>query len=506
MDTGDPPQLDTPRNSLTAFRVSKFKELEIVNIQLLERIRELELLCSNLAQQNKELIIQSKKSEKNISPLVEEIQQVYETDEEELTKETEWILHKKKRNKKQKPNSPLENIANSSQICSIDLPEIQVPQKSTRPPPIVINTNKSFNELHTSIKLVAKGDFTIKILNENIFKISTFSGEDYREITKSLNEKQADWHSYEDKQIRPIRVVAKNLHHSCDPEEIISDLKQQGFKIISAINKYKFRSKNPLNIFVLSFDSTESIDKIFKINKILNTIVNIEQIRLPKQIPQCKNCQSYNHTKNYCSKQPRCVRCAGKHESKSCDKPQNALPKCCNCGEKHPASYRGCEVAKELQKLRNRKMRERNVINNRQPLNQRDEFLRNGVQLQNQWQQQRPQESSDQHQQQYSQEFSLQPQHVNQNKQHHQKPQQQSHQQQNHQIFRTQNLPNQQSQNKAFTRRAYSDVTKTKSLPEAEDQKHVLGVILEKLEKLESVNQSIENRLLSLEQNFCYYY
>jgi hypothetical protein len=30
-------------------------------------------------------------------------------------------------------------------------------------------------------------------------------------------------------------------------------------------------------------------------------------------------------------------------------------PKCVNCGEGHPANYRGCIVAKELQKIKNKK-------------------------------------------------------------------------------------------------------------------------------------------------------
>jgi hypothetical protein len=34
------------------------------------------------------------------------------------------------------------------------------------------------------------------------------------------------------------------------------------------------------------------------------------------------------------------------------DKPQTAYPKCCHCGRNHTESYRGCEVIKALQKLR----------------------------------------------------------------------------------------------------------------------------------------------------------
>jgi hypothetical protein len=34
---------------------------------------------------------------------------------------------------------------------------------------------------------------------------------------------------------------------------------------------------------------------------------------------------------------------------------ENQNPKCVNCGEGHPANYRGCIVAKKLQKIKNKK-------------------------------------------------------------------------------------------------------------------------------------------------------
>ena len=82
------------------------------------------------------------------------------------------------------------------------------------------------------------------------------------------------------------------------------------------------------------------------------SIVKLEPTRKSKLIPQCKSCQGYGHTQNYCAKPPRCVKCSGHHATKDCHKNPTEPPKCVNCGECHPANYRGCLVAKELQKLR----------------------------------------------------------------------------------------------------------------------------------------------------------
>lgn len=67
---------------------------------------------------------------------------------------------------------------------------------------------------------------------------------------------------------------------------------------------------------------------------------------------QCKKCQSFGHTHNFCSKDPRCVKCAGMHDTKNCTKLKVDKVQCIHCGLDHPASYRGCLIAKELQKIK----------------------------------------------------------------------------------------------------------------------------------------------------------
>ena len=81
--------------------------------------------------------------------------------------------------------------------------------------------------------------------------------------------------------------------------------------------------------------------------------VEITPYRQTKLLPLCKNCESWGHSKCYCRKEPRCVKCAGKHSTVQCRKPKEAQPKCYICREDHPSNYRGCNVAKKLQAIRN---------------------------------------------------------------------------------------------------------------------------------------------------------
>lgn len=108
----------------------------------------------------------------------------------------------------------------------------------------------------------------------------------------------------------------------------------------------------PIPVHQLDFDHEENIEKIYKINGICSMSVKIEPIRVKSdKIVQCKRCQSFNHTANQCGKTPRCVKCAGKHWTHECPCAKRIInPKCANCMTTgHPANYRGCPFAKEMQ-------------------------------------------------------------------------------------------------------------------------------------------------------------
>lgn len=91
---------------------------------------------------------------------------------------------------------------------------------------------------------------------------------------------------------------------------------------------------------------------IYKIEHLLHCKVIFEPPRPKRTLPQCTNCQKYEHTKNYCTKDPICVKCAGKHSSSSCTintSSDRTSIKCALCSEKHTASYKGCMVYRALQ-------------------------------------------------------------------------------------------------------------------------------------------------------------
>lgn len=221
----------------------------------------------------------------------------------------------------------------------------------------------NFNDYNDIKNLLTQKNikFEVKLLNNKQLKINVYSEDDYRMLTRSLNDAKLEWHSYENKAVRPSKVIVRGLHPTCDPNEIVLELKTSGFMIENAVNLTKKVDNKiiSLPLFMLTFDNKEDVSKIFKITNINHTKVKIEALRKRKDyIPQCKRCQRFGHTKKFCYREANCVKCAGKHLTEECKLSKTQTPKCANCQENHPANYRGCIVAKELQKrraLRNKK-------------------------------------------------------------------------------------------------------------------------------------------------------
>lgn len=176
-------------------------------------------------------------------------------------------------------------------------------------------------------------------MHQNSIKINVVNDDAYRKVIQTLHEGHFIYHTYENKQQRPIRI-----------------------SVIEAMNKISWRKKIPLDMFILSFSSDENVTKIYEITSILGCKVQVEPLRKSKLIPQCKKYQAYGHTQKYCSKNPRCVKCAGHHLTATCEIPKTSSAKCVHCGEAHPASYRGCTIAKEYQKIKNNRMNKPNVL------------------------------------------------------------------------------------------------------------------------------------------------
>lgn len=220
------------------------------------------------------------------------------------------------------------------------------------PPPIFVRGVINYLEVCKEInELIGMDNFFCKASTDRL-KIQTANPESYRALVHYLKDQDAQFHTYQLREDKPIRVVLRNLHPSTDVNIIKEELGLRMFEVRNVTNVLHKVTKNPLPLFFVDLEPSIKSKEIFQLSSFLHTRVKVEEPYKAKTISQCNNCQDYGHTKTYCSYPPRCVRCGDDHKSPDCPNQRTDPPKCALCSGNHPASYKGCSVYKDLQRAK----------------------------------------------------------------------------------------------------------------------------------------------------------
>ncbi|KAI4501064.1 hypothetical protein M0802_003867 [Mischocyttarus mexicanus] len=228
--------------------------------------------------------------------------------------------------------------------------EKQEETKAVKPPPIYIEAEVIDPLLELLDETAGRNNYIIKQLKENQVKVQTSTPDTFRKVINALKNKNAGYHTYQEKNEKSYKIVIRGLHSKSNTVKIINELGKLGHKVRSINNIIKFDTKQPLPLFSIELASQDNNKNIYEINNLLNTIIKIEPPKTERDIPQCTRCQAYGHTKNYCNRNPASVKCAQKHLTTHC--PQvGKIEKviCVNCNGNHPANYKGCQTRKLLQ-------------------------------------------------------------------------------------------------------------------------------------------------------------
>ena len=214
-------------------------------------------------------------------------------------------------------------------------------------PPIYIYNEIPRNDLLNFLKEQCTHSFLIDFNNrDKQWKVMLTSSSDYRKVTAFLSSINYEYHTYGNLYNRTLSVVIRNLHPSIPEEEILEALVNQEFPVVKVSRLY--RQQNPLSLVAVELKDSDKSKTIFLLKTLLYSAIQVEPCKTRPGPPQCKRCQAYGHTRNYCHRIPRCVRCLGEHLTENCESPKDSPPKCTNCKGNHTANYKQCPYYKTL--------------------------------------------------------------------------------------------------------------------------------------------------------------
>lgn len=132
-----------------------------------------------------------------------------------------------------------------------------------------------------------------------------------------------------------------------DPTLIREELEILDFPINKITQLISYKTKLPLPLYQICLENIPKSKEIFKLNSLAYFSTTVEKFNSRSITKQCHRCQYFFHTAHTCKMTPRCVKCAQNHDSRECTYGKGKINaenvKCCNCGENHIASFRGCK-------------------------------------------------------------------------------------------------------------------------------------------------------------------
>lgn len=229
-----------------------------------------------------------------------------------------------------------------------------------KPPPFFVSGVKSITNFNQLLSTADIKPIEMKSLSNGEIKVSFNNSDDYRKARVALTDASKlpeserktlgtiKYHTYRLQEDKPFTVFIRGLHHTTDVQQITSELTEAGHTVTNIVNviiKKRIGDKVTnvkLPLFKVDVKTNDSNRNIYNIRYLCSFSVTVEPPRVTSSLPQCKRCQDIGHSANYCTKTPRCVKCGERHLVKDCKLPKDSPPRCANCKGDHTANYKGC--------------------------------------------------------------------------------------------------------------------------------------------------------------------
>lgn len=271
------------------------------------------------------------------------------------------------------PSTSRSATANRFEELSTEDDDIPTAAAVPKPPPLYIPNVANIILMVNSIKdIIPSTDFNYKSVRQGEIRLMTKSIDSYRKIVKYFDSNKVVYHTYQIKQERAYRVVIKGIHSTTPIDDIKAELISLGHPVRAVTNVRSRFNKEPLAMFFVDLNPSPNNKTIYDLQYLCHAVVRVEPPARTNDVVQCHRCQQFGHTKTYCKKPFRCVKCGMDHPTAGCQKNKDTPPRCLHCLMNHTASYKGCRIYQNIVSKRRNNQLQINRHQNNFQLNQND--------------------------------------------------------------------------------------------------------------------------------------
>ncbi|KYB24901.1 hypothetical protein TcasGA2_TC034922, partial [Tribolium castaneum] len=170
-------------------------------------------------------------------------------------------------------------------------------------------------------------------------KITPQTVTDYSLVIKYFDNANIQYHSYQLKQDKTLKVVLKGIPTSIKTDDIEAELNDLGYEIMK-ISRMTNRHNEEIAMVLTELE--RKFTSIYSLEVCCHLTIKVEVLRKKSYNGQCHRCQMYGHSQPGCKADFKCLKCAEDHSTHACTKTKATPATCANCGGPHPANFSGC--------------------------------------------------------------------------------------------------------------------------------------------------------------------
>ncbi|GBN05498.1 putative RNA-directed DNA polymerase from transposon X-element, partial [Araneus ventricosus] len=256
----------------------------------------------------------------------------------EINRSTQQDSSEKNSGKLENPN--LKNFQQSQ--TPQNEKECSIKEKIPYVPPIVIDNPKNVPQLLQTLSALTEEIVTGRMISSDKLKIFPPTSEAHRKIQRQITKDGLKSHTFELNDEKKIKIVIRGLDPDHDVSVIMQELARQGFTPELCHPLRHRQSNKNMPLFLVVLPKIPKSKEIYYLEYIGQMRVSVESLRKKQTPGQCYKCQDYFHHSSRCTRDPRCMKCAGNHWSRDCPKPKETPATCLHCKGNHTANYSGC--------------------------------------------------------------------------------------------------------------------------------------------------------------------
>ncbi|GFQ79447.1 nucleic-acid-binding protein from transposon X-element [Trichonephila clavata] len=162
----------------------------------------------------------------------------------------------------------------------------------------------------------------------------------YHTIRSYTDKEKLETYTYQLSEEKELKAVIRGMPSDMPPQEIMDALLELGITVNDCHVMTNRKTGLPMPLFLPKNDANRNVHNITELYymKIIIEILNKRHTRLCP----CFHCQGIFHSSKYCTRNPKCVKCAKLHLTKDCKKTPDTEATCCHCQGNHPANCSDC--------------------------------------------------------------------------------------------------------------------------------------------------------------------